>query len=519
MLLKIDNYLLTIMHINRNRTELYGVNLSMKRTGLFLSTAILAACASSPASVTRLAGEEVAFFAAAPDAPANWAAKGITGTALQGDWIGQFNDPTMQALIEEALTANPSLEARAAAVRASAASTRLARSAGRPSLSATASAGGTSNRFDLGTTSSRITDPSFSLGLDASWELDLWNRIGSAINEADAELIASEADLEAAELSIAAQTAIAWINFNAALAQQRVAVQTYEARNRLKILTERRFQSGLARALDVRTARSELAGAEASIANRQQASGESARRLELLLGRYPSAELQAPAELPVLNEIAAMGNPALLLSRRPDIAAQEARIVAAGLRAEQARLAMLPSLRLTASASNTVDNISDVFDPKQIAARAIASLVQPIFTGGQLDAQRDAAIANAEFAVANYASAVLTAWREVEDALAADTFLARQEDAQLRALEEARLAEELAERSYASGTTTVFDLVNAQTRRLNAESQVIFARASRATNRISYYLALGGEGLQTRAIDSAAIISPIIPAILEEEPA
>ena len=87
----------------------------MKRPGLFLSTAILAACASSPASVTRMAGEKVAFFAAAPDAPATWATKGVTGTAPQGDWIGQFNDPTMQALIEEALTANPSLEARAAA--------------------------------------------------------------------------------------------------------------------------------------------------------------------------------------------------------------------------------------------------------------------------------------------------------------------------------------------------------------------------------------------------------------------
>jgi NodT family efflux transporter outer membrane factor (OMF) lipoprotein len=515
MLLKIDNYLLTIIHTDRNRTKLHGVTSSMKRTGLFLSTAILAACASSPASVTRMAGGKVAFFAAAPDAPATWAANGVTGTAPQGNWIAQFNDPRMQILIEEALTANPSLEARAAAVRSSAASTRLARSAGRPSLNATASAGGTSNRI----LSSRVTDPTFGLGLDASWELDLWNRIGSAINEADAELLASEADLEAAELSIAAQTAISWINLNAALAQQRVAVQTYEARNRLSILTERRFQSGLATALDVRTARSELAGAEASIANRQQASGEAARRLELLLGRYPSAELEAPAELPILTEISVMGNPALLLSRRPDIAAQEARIVAAGLRAEQARLAMLPSLRLTASASTTEDNLTDVFDPKQIAARAIASLVQPLFTGGQLDAQRDAAIANAEFAVANYASAVLTAWREVEDALAADTFLARQEDAQLRALDEARFAEELAERSYASGTTTIFDLLNAQTRRLNAESQVIFARTSRATNRISYYLSLGGEGLQTLAVDSAATLSPIIPVILEEEPA
>ena len=465
----------------------------MKRSILFAGTAILAACASSPANIGGLAGERVDFFAQAPDAPAEWSASGVAGKAPKGDWMSQFNDPVMMSLVSEALANNPSLRSRAATMRAAEAATRTARSAGRPGLDASVTAGTTSTGVQTATGTDRIDSEIYGVGLDASWELDLWGRIGASVNAADADYAASEADLAAAELSLAAQTAIAWINLNEALAQERVAELTYDARDRVRLLTERRFQRGLVDALDVRTARSALANAEAAIATRRQITGETARRLEILLGRYPSAEIAASAEIPALGALEPEGNPALLLSRRPDIAASEARIEAAGMRAESARLAMLPSLVLTGSISTSEADLADAFDPELIAARLIAGLVAPIFKGGRLDAQRDAAIAQAEAAVANYASAALSAWGEVENAVAADQYLAAQEEAQARALEEARLAEDLALRKYTtSGTLTIFNLIDAQTRRLTAESQLISVRASRATNRIAYHIALGG---------------------------
>ena len=473
----------------------------MKRSILIAGTAILAACASSPANLNGLAGERVDFFAQAPDAPAEWAASGVAGKAPKGDWLAQFNDPVMVSLVSEALVHNPTLQARAAAVRAAEAATRTARSAGRPTLDASVSAGTTSTGFQTATGTDRSNDGLYGVGLDASWELDLWGRINASVNAADADYAASEADLAATELSLAAQTAIAWVSLNEALAQERVAELTYDARDRVRLLTERRFQRGLAQALDVRTARSAVASAEAAIAARRRITGETARQLETLLGRYPAAEIAAPAEIPVPGPLEPEGNPALLLSRRPDIAASEARIEAAGMRAESARLAMLPALRLTASASTSETDLADAFDPELIAARLVGSLIAPIFTGGRLDAQRDTAVAQAETAVANYASTVLTAWQEVENALAADTWLATQEEAQARALEEARLAEELAERQYTSGTITIFNLIDAQTQRLNAESLVVTARANRAANRISYHLALGGGlPVQTAAL-------------------
>lgn len=464
----------------------------MTRSILLLAPAILAACATSQANLPGIDGNREEIFAIAPDAPVDWAASGVAGQATTGDWLSQFSDPVMESLVREALANSPTLESRAALVRAAAASIRTARSQRSVNVDGTLSTGVTSNSFAVGGDLDRATDGIYGLSLDASWEADLWNRLGRGVAAAEADLAASEADFAAAELSVAAQTAIAWINLNAALAQERVAVLTYEARDRVRILTERRFQRGLAQALDVRTARSALAGAEASIAQRRQQSGEAARRLEILLGRYPATEIEATAELPVLETLVVEGNPMLLLSRRPDVASAEASIVAAGLRAEQARLAMLPALRLTGSISTSESEFADMVDPERIAARLVASLIQPLFTGGRLDAQRDAAVAQAESAIAGYAGIALTAWGEVEDAIAADTYLALQEDAQLRALEEARLAEELAERQYTSGTITVFNLIDAQTRRLTSESQLVSARASRASNRISYHLALGG---------------------------
>lgn len=461
----------------------------MKQAGVFLGFLALGACSTLP-SMPDLGGDPVAIFPVSADAPEAWAASGISGEAPNSDWLSQFDDDQLTALVDEALAKNPSIRSQYYVVEATRAQARSVYGRTRPNVSASGSAGGVSNYNEF--TDSRSSDPSFGLGLDLSWELDLWGRLRAGINAAESDLIASEADLASAQLSLAAQTAFAWFDLNEALAQERVAVETYEARTRALELTERRFSRGLSSALDVRTARTTQASAEASIAGRRQASGNASRRLEILLGRYPGAELDAPATIASLAPITSAGNPTLLLSRRPDIAAAEARVVSAGLRAEQARLAMLPSFRLTGSLSNTEDDLVDVFDPTRIAARLIASLSAPILNGGSLEADKDAAIAQARASVENYAASTLTAWREVEDALAADTLLAQQEEAQSRALEEARLAEELATRQYTNGLVSIFNLIDSQTRRLNAESNVISARSARAANRVSFHLALGG---------------------------
>ena len=460
----------------------------MKTAPLLLGAALLGGCGS----LRGLSGDPFEPIPVAPDAPQKWAAAGVDTVPAEGDWLAQFNSAPLNGLVQEALANNPTLASQVATRNAAVFDARAERGNLRPLVNGSADAGVLRNVANVGGDAVTSDDTLYGLGVSASWDADLWGRLRAGVRLADSELAVAEADLQAARLSLAAQTAFAWLDLNTAQALEQVADATLEVRQRTERLTTRRFSRGLSTALDVRLARSAVAQAEATIAQREQATGEAARRLEVLIGRYPAAEVDAPAQLPRLSPLQPSGNPVTLLARRPDVAAAEARVISAGLRAEQARLALYPSLTLTASASTSQNDLADALDPAFIAARAIAGLAQPLYAGGQIAARRDAFIERAKIALANYAATTLTAWQEVENALAADGFLARQEDAQERALEEAAQAEDLAERQYQNGLVSIFNLIDAQTRRLNSESALVSARAARASNRISYHLALGG---------------------------
>lgn len=442
--------------------------------------------------VASCAGQPDSYPALAPAPPQNWASAEVSAEMPDNNWLDVFGDPTISDLVREALAANPSLRSQAFTVAATQAQARATYGRSLPNVSIGGSAGLTSTPVEIAGDINRLDSETFGLDASLSWEADLWGRVDAQIDAARADLVASQEDFRAARLSLAGQTVIAWFDLSDAIAQQRVAAETVTARERALELTERRFSRGLSTALDVRTARSSLASAEASVAAREQATGNAIRRLEILLGRYPSGLIEVETPLPLLPTIAPGGAPADVLVRRPDVAASEARLVAAGFRAEQARLSLFPSISITARASSSEDAIGDALDPARLAAQLISNLSAPVFTGGALRAEREAAQARAESAAENYVSTVLTAWNEVEDTLAADGFLAVQETAQTRALEEARLAEELGERQYANGLISIFNLIDLQTRRLTAESSVISARSARASNRVRYHLALGG---------------------------
>lgn len=447
-----------------------------------------------------MAGKPADLTPDLPTVPENWTNGSVPAADSVENWLAQFNDSDLISVVEEALTANPDILASEARVRAAREQSRAVFGRSLPSVNYSF-ANGYATQFTstaLGggvVVDGRFDQPTFDQRFDLRWELDLWGRVRAGNRAARADHVASEADLAAARLSLGGEAALAWIDLNAALQQERVARETLEARTRVVELTERRFERGLSAALDVRTARTELAQSEAQIASQAQARENAARRLEILLGRYPSTEIEAPATLADLDPIEPILDPTILLSRRPDIAAAEARLEAAGYRAEQARLALLPAFTATSTISNSSSiEFADIFDPERISANIFGALTQNVWNGGALRADKRAAVANAEELAATYTSTVLTAWREVEDALANDKFLALQLDAQSRALEEARLAEELALRQYQNGLVSIFNLLQSQTTRLNTESNFINASAQRATNRVNYHLALGGGG-------------------------
>jgi NodT family efflux transporter outer membrane factor (OMF) lipoprotein len=441
-----------------------------------------------------------AMLPPSPERPVSWGTGETAPVPPVGNWISGFGDPVLSGLVSEALENNPGLSATYARVKAARATALATYGRSLPSLNGGADASWSSSVIDVNDKAIRNEAPSLGLSLGASWEPDLWGRIANGVAAADADLSASESDLAAAQLSLAARTAIAWIQLNDAVRQEALAEETLAARERTLRLTERRFRNGLTAALDVRLSRSTLESAKASLSSRQQRAGEARRAIEVLLGRYPANELEAVTNEYTLAPIIGAGDPTSLLSRRPDIAAAEARISASGFRVDQARLALRPSLSLSASLFTSNADLKDVLDPAFLAGRIASSLTAPLYNGGALKANIEAADAQAQIASANYVSAVLTAWQEVENSLAADEYLQEQVSSQVRALEEARLAENLAERQYQNGLSSIFNLIDAQTRRINAQGSLISVQTSRAINRVQFHLALGGELSETQLL-------------------
>jgi outer membrane protein TolC len=295
-------------------------------------------------------------------------------------------------------------------------------------------------------------------------------------------------------------------------AQQLLALaqEDLQTRERALDLTQRRYDAGIASSLNLRTARSQVASARATLSTAEELVLIRSRRLQELMGRYPDGTLRAEGELPQLALLAASGAPADLLERRPDVLAAEDRMRSAGFRIHEARAAMLPRLTLTGTAFNPGapgNSASDVDDSVNMITNVVAGLTMPIFNGGALFAESRASVADRRAAAAEYVRTSLAAWREVEGTISGDGSLEVREAQFAIAAEEARAAQELAEREYARGVATLFELIDAYTRRIEAERGLITARAARVNNRITYHVALGG-GARTGGIDEDRELAP-----------
>lgn len=434
------------------------------------------------------------------DAPASWSALSteMSGAAesITTDWLGDLQDPTVTRLVTEAITHNNTLAVSAARARATRERVGITRAGLLPSLSASVSGDRTRTPGSdaLGTSASYANAGQSQASL--SWELDVWGRLTDGTRAAYLGAFAAQFDVASAELSIAGATAQSYYRLTEARLQRQLSERDVETGAANLRIIERRYNRGISSSLDVRLARSSLAQSEATLISRQQAEQEATRGLEVLLGRYPSASLTAATALPPLDSLtevggASLGTPATLMARRPDVLAAEHRLKSSGLSVSEARKAFLPQLTITGVGQASGTQLDELLDVDNVLANLAAGLTQPLFQGGRLRAQAKAAKADMDAALYTYADTMLTAYQEVENAVAAERFLAAREEAQMLAYEEAAASEELTTRQYLNGTTNIFNLISAQQRRISSESSYISAALARLTNRIDLYLALG----------------------------
>ncbi len=403
-------------------------------------------------------------------------------------WLREFGDPRMTQLVKEALANNQNLKAAAHRLRAAKEGTIIGRAARLPDVSSSTGA----RRSDARDTATR---DSYSLSLNIGWEADLWGRLRNLDRASQADYQSALADFRGARLSLAANTAQAWCNLVTAEQQLALAEKTVDSYKTALPVVERRYRATTLRAVDVQFARNNVASAERSLRIRRLNRDDAARNLEILLGRYPAANVTSSFELPSLAKSVPFGLPSQLLERRPDLQAARANLYASAERAEAARKNLLPNLRLTGSASNSADSLKRAFDPNFLLYSAAASLSQSIYRGGALSAQARAALERNKAEIQDYTRIALLAFREVESALAADRSLAEQELFLEKEVRQTKLAEKRALSDITLGIegASFLEYLEAQRRSENAGISLISLKNQRLQNRIDLHLALGGD--------------------------
>jgi len=419
--------------------------------------------------------------------PAQWSPQTAPATDLTPDaWWTTFASPALDELVDQALAANQDLAAGVARIRQARAVANIANAPLWPQLDATWSAIDTDRSGDSNVSSTTQSGTRSSTQLTLAYELDLFGRVSATREAARSRITVSQFDLAALRLLTSGETAQAVLNLAATRERLRLAQANLEATRAVLAVLEAQFAAGRISALERDQQRTVVATTEASLAALTQTEASTRNQLALLTGvaapsfQAPDADwaaLALPEVVPTL--------PAALLTRRPDLRRAEAELIAAGADIGAARAALYPSVQIgwdrawTRSPTATLTTLS-------------ASTLAPLFHGGALRGEVARTQARREELVANYRQAVLTAYREVSDALDAQRQSALRSAALDQAALAARAAYDGARARFDAGAVDYSVLLDAQRSLITANDAAVSARLDRFTAAVSLYRALGG---------------------------
>ncbi|QUT06238.1 efflux transporter outer membrane subunit [Sphingobium phenoxybenzoativorans] len=452
----------------------------MMRASLLLLTAaaLLGACA----------GPAVETADVAPVAPPSaWRTNAGPAAPLDKAWWQAFGDPALTALVEQALSHNPDIAIAGARVRDAKAQERLARAQLLPTLDA--SVGGVYSRT-INAFGNAIDQETAQPQVLATWEVDLFGRLSDTRAAARSGWLASQAARDSVRLSVAGAAASGYITLLALDARLAVARQTLEARGEALRLARSRTDAGYSPKLELAQAEAEYQATAQIIPPLEQGVARQENALRTLTGDLPGPVARGTALAALTEPAIPDGLPSILLSRRPDIAQAEFQLAAADKSLAAARKRFLPRVPLTGSAGLAWSSLLPD-DPLTLFSLG-GSILTPIFEGGRLRAGAESAGAQRDVAAFAYRKAALTAFREVEDALAA----AKHSDEQARILAAQRDALSqgfrYATNRYKAGYSPYLEQLDAQRGLLGAELALIQAQADALTARVALYQAMGG---------------------------
>ncbi|TWO70323.1 efflux transporter outer membrane subunit [Caenimonas sedimenti] len=434
---------------------------------------------------------------ASPQAPAQfkrsaqpWTVAAPAEAQDRGTWWKAFADPVLDDLVMRAGAGNTSIQEAAARLAQARALVRNAQADRMPQIGVGA---GATRQAGANTAAGAAPGTLLQAGASLSYEVDLFGRLARSQDAATLDAQAREALLQSTRLLAQAETAQTYLAVRALDVERALVRETITAHADTLRLTQRRFQAGDIAELDVVRVQSELAATEAELLalDRQRAQTEHA--LAVLVGEVASGfTLQEAPDWRTALPVIPPGVPATVLTRRPDVAAAQASLLAAQARVGIAQAAWFPGITLTADGGFASPELGDLFKWSARAWSIGALLSLPIFDGGRREAGVQGAQGRLDEALAVYRGNVLVAFRDVEDQLAALRLLHEQAGAQGRAVDAARRATTLSDTRYRSGLVSQLELLDARRSELRNRRQALQVRSSQYQATVGLIRALGG---------------------------
>ncbi len=430
------------------------------------------------------------------DLPKDFGVVQAQGQAPERWWV-LFQDPVLEKLVDEALEQNRDLRAAAARIEQARGQFMVDRAALTPDAGVEFDASRTRNseRSAFPMPPEFIESSSHRLVLRASWEVDFWGKFRRATEAARAELAASEAGREAIRRTLVADVVRGYFALRALDRRLESLERTRLGREKSLELQKLRLDAGVVSEFEYRQVESDLRAAIAlvPVVRQQRLAQEGA--LAVLLGRSPRQ---------IFTEAVARGNPALppgfevpaglpsdLLLRRPDLREAEERLHAANARIGVARAAYFPTITLTGFFGGESTSLGDLFSGPARTWNLAGNLLQPLLAGGQIRGNVAIAEARTREATELYQKAIATAFREVRDALAAQTNLREAHMAQLERERALARTSELARLRYDNGAVSLFEVLEAERQLMAARLDAIDAERDRRNAIVNLYLAMG----------------------------
>ena len=412
----------------------------------------------------------------------------------KGKWWEIYNDSELNSLEEQVTAANQDLKAAQAQFAQARAAVQVARAAYYPTVSGSASASRNhqSQNRPLFGVSSTINYNDFQIPVDASWEPDVWGRVRRTVEAARSEAQASAADLAGVDLSLHAELALDYFELRGLDSQKQLLDSTVVAYQKALDLTESRHQGGIASAVDVAQAQTQLetTRAEEQDVDVQRTAFEHA--IAVLIGKPPAEFSQMPLPLATPPPPVPASLPSQLLERRPDIAAAERRVQEANAQIGVARSAYYPQFLLTGGGGFESSRLGTLLQGPAGFWALAGSAAELIFDGGQRHGVTAEARAAYDESVDNYRQTTLSAFQDVEDNLAALRVLQGEAQTQDAAVAAAEHSLDLSISRYKGGVTSYLEVTTAQSAALSDERSAVDILTRRMAASVLLVKALGG---------------------------